>query len=217
MQTMINDGRKLPGGQRTNVVGIAKAMAMVAAAFAPAPLLAERAAAAKAALDSPQGRLAQAVFALPHITIDFEVLGMRNARQLVAQLLLCSPAPLVEAILRLVQDVSRERSSIGGVAQAEVLRRIRTASVAQTGKAKRSPNTSVLCTPSYSQCLLPTLIASVSVFLSMVKQSARCFECNLAKATRLCLLRCVSRVRKRTRHRYDLSLCICVVTCSAGI
>lgn len=127
MQTMINDGRKLPGGQRTNVVGIAKAMAMVAAASAPAPLLAERAAAAKAALDSPQGRLAQAVFALPHITIDFEVLGKRNARQLVAQLLLCSPAPLVEAILRLVQDVSRERSSIGGVAQAEVLRRIRTA------------------------------------------------------------------------------------------
>ena len=89
-------------------------MALAAFAAAPAPLVAERAAAAKAARDTPHGRLSQAVFALPHVTTDFEVLGKRGAQQLAAQLLLYSPEPLVKAVLSLKEDLSRPRG--GGVA-----------------------------------------------------------------------------------------------------
>jgi hypothetical protein len=86
-----------------------------------------RASAVKAARDTPQGRLAQAVFALPHVTRDFEVLGKRGAQLLAAQVLLCSPISLVEAVLQLKDDVARSRGSSAAVrlAHEEILRRIR--------------------------------------------------------------------------------------------
>ena len=102
-------------------------MILAESACEPAPLIAERAAAARALRDSPQGCLAQAIFAVPHVTTDFEVLGRRSAQQLAAQLLLCSPTSLIEAVLALRQDVTRARaSSAGGLPQELVLERIRT-------------------------------------------------------------------------------------------
>ena len=89
-------------------------------ASAPAPLVVERAAATKAtALDSPSGVLANAVFALPNISTDFSVLSRRSAKFTVALLLILSPPPLVEAVVKLCH----ERSRLG---QEEVLCRIRT-------------------------------------------------------------------------------------------
>jgi hypothetical protein len=102
-------------------------MSLAASAAAPVPLVVDRASAAKAARDTPQGRLAQAVFALPHVSRDFEVLSKRGAQQLAAQVLLCSPVSLVEAVLQLKDDVARSRgsSAAGGLAHEEILRRIR--------------------------------------------------------------------------------------------
>ena len=102
-------------------------MSLAATAAAPAPLVVARATAVKAARDTPQGKLAQAVFALPHVTKDFEVLGKRGAQQLAAQVLLCSPISLVEAVLQLKEDMARSQgsSAAGGLAHDEILRRIR--------------------------------------------------------------------------------------------
>jgi hypothetical protein len=101
-------------------------MSLAAAASSPAPLVVERAAAAKAMQDSPQGQLARAVFALPFVTTDFDVLGRRNARQQASQLLLCSPSKLVEETLSLSIDVSRARGNNSvSVGEEWILQRLR--------------------------------------------------------------------------------------------
>jgi len=94
----------------------------------PAPLLIERAAATKAARETAQGRLAQAVFAIPSVKTDIEVLGKRGAQLQAAQLLSHSPQRLVEEVLRLKDDVTRARGAGAAVlSHEEVLQRIRSA------------------------------------------------------------------------------------------
>lgn len=127
LQCPIDDGRTLSGGAH-NTEGINRALALAVAAAAPALHVAERAAAIKAVRDAPQGRLAQAVFALPHVTTDFQVLGKRGSQQVAAQLLLCSPTQLVEELLSLKDELTRARggsAAASALGEEAVLQRIR--------------------------------------------------------------------------------------------
>ena len=125
LQTRIDDARTLVTGVH-NIGGINVAKKPAEVAGASVALVVERAAAARAVRETPQGQLAQAVFALPYITTDFEVLGKRGASQLAAQLLLCSPAPLVEALLALKQELVTAGAA-RSLPEEVVLQRIRAA------------------------------------------------------------------------------------------
>lgn len=123
LQKCIDDGRVLSTGAH-NVRGITVAKELAEVAGASAPLVMERAAAARAVRETPQGQLAQAVFALPYVTTDFEVLGKRGASQLAAQLLLFSPTPLVESVLALKHELGKPGAS-SSLPEEVVLQRIR--------------------------------------------------------------------------------------------